>query len=164
MDSPSCWGFCNFPLITELARIITICFPLRYRPAIAGLAAGIEGCSNVAAPLIGGLITEDLNWRWCFFMNLPSGGVALILLMIFLQNPPARPPNADLPWKEKIKQLDPLGTAILLPAVTCLFIGLEYGAFEYGYSNARVVALFLVSGVLLVAFAWIQWKRQDNAT
>ncbi|KAF1350670.1 major facilitator superfamily domain-containing protein [Delphinella strobiligena] len=145
-------------------QILTVCFPLRYRPAIGGLAAGIEGCSSVAAPLIGGLITENLNWRWCFLINLPFGGVALILLMISLQNPPTRPTNADLPWKDKIKQLDPLGTAVFLPAVTCLFIGLEYGAVEYGYSNARVVTLFLVSGGLLVAFGWIQWKRQDNAT
>lgn len=131
---------------------------------MAGLLGGIEGISIVAAPLVGGLITEKLSWRWCFYINLPFGGVTIILLALFLKNPAVRPANAALPWKEKIWQLDPLGTAIFIPAVSCLFVGLQYGAVEYGWKDVRVAMLFVVAGVLLGAFGWVQWKLQDKAT
>lgn len=143
--------------------MITVSFPLRYRPAVAGFVTLFEGISTIIAPTVGGLITQHLGWRWCFYINLPLGGMTLVLLMLFLKNSSARPPNAHLPWKQKIEQLDLVGTMVFIPAVTCLLVGLQYGATQWGWNDAKTIILFVASGTLLVAFAWVQWKRQDAA-
>lgn len=61
-------------------------------------------------------------------------------------------------------QCDPIGTAVFVPAICCLFVALQYGALEYGWDDKKVILLFVVSAILLAAFAWVQWKRQDAAT
>jgi hypothetical protein len=68
-------------------------------------------------------------------------------------------------WKETTKNLDPLGTILFLPAITCLLLALEWGAAEYSWSSPRLVALLVVFGVLFVAFiVWQYITRHTTAT
>lgn len=143
---------------------MTVSFPLRYRPMMTGLSVGVEGIAIVAGPLLGGLITDYINWRWCFYINLPFGAVTILLALVFLKDPPSRPPNADLPWRGKIAQLDLIGTAMFIPSITCLFAALQFGSTNYGWKDARTILLFVIFGVLLAVFLLVQLKYQDKAT
>lgn len=111
---------------------------------------------------MGGVFTDHITWRWCFWINLPCGGVAIVFLILFLPNKP--PQIAGLPWKEQIKQFDLPGTFFLIPSVICLLLALQWGGAEYPWSDGRIIALFVVFGVLAVCFWLVEMWQKDRAT
>jgi MFS family permease len=142
--------------------IITQCFPLEKRPIWTGIAGASQGVGLVSAPIIGGALIDALSWRACFGINLPLG-VPLIGLIAYFFKDPVRSVEVDLPWKEKIKRLDLLSTAIFVPAIACLLLALQIGGSTNKWNTGRVIALFVVSAFLLVIFGWLQHRGQDAA-
>lgn len=67
-------------------------------------------------------------------------------------------------WKQRINCLDPIGAAVFFPCVVCLLLALQFGGITYAWSNARVIALLVLFGVLLAVFIAIQLWRQEMAT
>ena len=66
--------------------------------------------------------------------------------------------------RQQIIQLDPLGTIVFLPGVVCFLIALQWGGVKYAWSNGRIIALFVVAGVLIITFIGLQIWGQENAT
>ncbi|KAJ5281778.1 hypothetical protein N7478_007150 [Penicillium angulare] len=141
--------------------IITQILPLHKRPMFVGLMGSTFGISSIVGPLLGGAFTDRVTWRWCFYINLPIGGLTLVVAAIFLHAPNVTT-NASL--KRQIIRLDPLGTALFLPGVICLLLALQWGGTTYEWNNARIIVLFILAGVLLIAFAGVQVWRQEDAT
>jgi MFS family permease len=131
---------------------------------LQGLFGACFGVASVAGPLLGGAFTgSKATWRWCFYINLPLGGLT-ILIVIFLLKLEEQKPKLES-WRETVKNLDPLGTIMFLPSITCLLLALEWGAADYSWSSPRLVALLFVFAVLLVAFiAWQYFTRHTTAT
>ena len=144
--------------------IITYAVPLHRRPIITGLIGGLFGVSSVIAPLLGGAFTENphVTWRWCFYINLPIGAVVIVIIAFILKV--QDPKDIGLPLKDKLKKLDPLGTIVLLPAVICLLLALQWGGSTYAWSDGRIIALLVLFGVLSIVFVAIQIIRQEGAT
>lgn len=115
--------------------------------------------SSVIGPLLGGVFTEQLTWRWCFWINLPIGGIATIAIVLML---PARAPERThafqrTGWAGFIR-MDWLGCALSLSMVTCLLIALQWGGNDYPWKNWRIILLFALSGSLAIAFfLWEFW-------
>ncbi|KAF7595880.1 hypothetical protein BBP40_004373 [Aspergillus hancockii] len=149
-------------IISGLFTMIVQSFPLRRRPFFTGIAAGIEGASATVAPLLGGALTDSISWRWCFYINLPVGCVSFLLVLLFFQDP-QKNASRDLPWREKLRQLDLLGTSIFVPSITSLLLALQWGGYKYGWGNARIIVLFVVMAALLGAFLWQERRKGDNA-
>lgn len=143
--------------------ILAYCLPLRKRPAAFGLIGGMWGIASVAGPLLGGVFTDKISWRWCFYINLPIGAVAIAVLAFFLHIHRENNPN-NLKIRERILQLDLVGASILVPCVVCLLLALQWGGSTYAWNSARIIALFCVFGVLVIAFVYSQIKLGDKGT
>lgn len=106
--------------------------PLEKRPALQGCFGALMGFASIVGPLIGGAFTSNITWRWCFYINLPFGGVAMIVIASCLKIPDRE--TTKVPWKQKLLQLDTLGTAALVPGVICLLLALQWGGQTYAVS------------------------------
>ncbi|KAH8819204.1 putative MFS multidrug transporter [Xylogone sp. PMI_703] len=141
--------------------IMVISIPLRKRPMFQGIFGAVFGISSVAGPLLGGVFTTDVTWRWCFYINLPCGAV-VVAILIFILHVPRK--NIKMSMKETIKKLDPYGTFVFLPGIVCLLLALQWGGTIYAWKDARIIVLFILAGILIGLFIYDQFKQGDNAT
>ncbi|RDW56718.1 putative HC-toxin efflux carrier TOXA [Coleophoma cylindrospora] len=142
--------------------IMTELVPLQKRPKYQGLLGAIFGLSSIIGPLVGGVLTTKVSWRWCFWINVPIGGISLVGLLIFL---PASTPPEEIKGsvQKNLWKFDPVGNIVLAPGLICLLLALQWGGTKYPWSDARSIALLVVGSVLLLAFVGIQWV-QENGT
>jgi MFS family permease len=144
--------------------IITDAVPLQKRPMMTGFMGSLFGISSVVAPLMGGAFTDRVTWRWCFYINLPIGAVTIVIISLILKaNPPPNPSPART-MKDRLNQLDPFGTLVFLPSIVCLILALQWGGTTYSWNNGRIIALFVLFGVLMIAFFLIQRWKQETAS
>ncbi|KAH8695149.1 putative efflux pump antibiotic resistance protein [Talaromyces proteolyticus] len=135
--------------------------PLHKRPMYTGILGGVFGIASIIAPMMGGAFTDNVSWRWCFYINLPIGAVTIAIVALVLKLPEAS--NKQLSTGERLQKLDPIGTSLFLPGMVCLLLALQWGGTTYAWSNGRVIALLVIAGVLLLAFIGVQhWKKDDG--
>ncbi|MCJ1296419.1 hypothetical protein MMC34_007985 [Xylographa carneopallida] len=156
-------GLGNAGLFQGIVVIVVYIVPLHKRPQYIGFMGATFGIASIG-PLLGGAFTDGPGWRWCFYINLPFGAVVFVLLAIFLRIPPEMLKRDSTTWKEKIIRMDPVGTFFFLPCIVCLLLALQWGGVTYSWSNARVVTLLVLAGVLFVAFVVVQRWNGNNAT
>ncbi|CAK7234660.1 hypothetical protein SBRCBS47491_009023 [Sporothrix bragantina] len=141
---------------------IVYAVPLEKRPRLQGLFGALFGIASIVGPLVGGAFTTNVTWRWCFYINLPFGGIAMAVIFFCLEVPDRD--TTKLPLQAKLKQLDALGTTVLIPGVVSLLLALQWGGQTYSWNDRRIIALLVLAGVLLAAFVAVQVVRADTAT
>lgn len=156
-------GLGSAGIYAGIVIIIVYTVPLHQRPIFTGAIGGVFGIASVVGPLLGGVFTNYVSWRWCFYINLPVGAVTLVILGFILKLPKSTGLSPATGIKQKINRLDPLGNFIFLPAVVCLLLALQWGGTTYAWKNARVIALLVLFAVLIVAFAAVQVWKKDQA-
>lgn len=87
-----------------------------------------------------------------------------LLIIVFFLHTPSPSTTTTTTLKRQLIRLDPLGTALFLPCVICFLLALQWGGTTYSWSSGRIIALFIVSGVLFIAFALVQIWRKEDAT
>ena len=145
--------------------IIAFSTPLERRAIYTALVSAVFGIASVVGPLLGGVFTDKVSWRWCFYINLPLGAVTAVALVFFLDPPPRQArPGAGETLRQKVMHFDPIGNIIFLPCIVCILLALQWGGTTYPWSDGRIVALLVLFGLLLVAFAGVQLWMGEDAT
>ena len=130
--------------------IITATFAARERGKAIGIWAGVSAMALAIGPLVGGLLTEHVNWNWIFFINVPIGIVGLFATPIFI---------AETRDESAVQSLDIPGlaaSAVGLFSLTYAFIE----ASNYGWTSARILGAFAIAAVALVSFALLELRQR----
>ncbi|TGO62563.1 hypothetical protein BOTNAR_0112g00130 [Botryotinia narcissicola] len=132
--------------------------PLKQRPTYIGLISASEFFATAVSPLLGGALTSDFSWRWCFYINIPISAAPAAILLFFLKLPTQEATRhiSQRSQREKLREIDSLGFTFFAPAVLCLLLALQWGGSAYAWSNERIVALFILSPILFGTFCFIQ--------
>ncbi|KAK6224729.1 major facilitator superfamily transporter [Colletotrichum tabaci] len=150
-------------IFTGAMMVMIPMVPLHKRPMFQGIFGMVFGLASVIGPLVGGGFTGTVTWRWCFYINLPVGGVAFVFLF-FMLKAPKRQPQEPATLFQHFKRLDPLGSLFFLPSIVSLLLALEWGGSEYEWNDGRIIALFVIFGVGFIAFATVQVLMPQTAT
>jgi MFS family permease len=142
--------------------ILAFSAPPKQTAAFTGILGAVYAIASVIGPLLGGVFTDDLTWRWCFYINLPIGGVAAVLIFFFFNTPrAAKPQQATL--GEKFLQMDLLGTFILMAAFVCLILALQWGGTTKSWGSADVIGVLVGFALLITLFIGIEIWLDDRA-
>lgn len=142
--------------------ILSYTMPLRKRPAMFGVFGGLWGISSVVGPLLGGAFTDKVTWRWCFYINLPIGGIAMVAIFFFLRILRNDNPNNET-YMARILQLDLIGATILIPDIIMLVLALQWAGAEYPWSHPKIIGLLVGAVVIAFIFAGVEIWQQDKS-
>ena len=122
------------------------------RAKYQGLFFAVFALSSVIGPTLGGWITDNLDWRWVFYINLPLGLVSLVALPLVLRQSAARTGRV---------RIDYPGAATITLSVVALLLALSWVGEGYDWGATRVVAGFVVSALLLTVFVPIELRAEE---
>ncbi|MGH9307409.1 MAG: MDR family MFS transporter [Acidimicrobiales bacterium] len=138
-------------LIVGAQAIIGDVVSPRQRGRYQGYFGAVFGLTSVAGPLIGGFFTQSLNWRWVFYVNVPIGIVALLVVGAVLH----------LPRTRTERHIDYLGTTLLGGAVTAFILLTTWGGTTYPWTSTPVLSMAVIGVVLLVAFCFAENRAEE---
>ncbi|MDH2426251.1 MDR family MFS transporter [Sphaerisporangium sp. TRM90804] len=133
-------------LMVNAMAIIGDLVPPRERGRYQGIMAAMMSLAMIAGPLVGGFITDHLNWRWAFYVNLPLGAVAFVWLAVRLRLPKYRTEH----------RIDWLGAGLLAVGITALVLITTWGGNQYDWGSWQILGLAVVAVVTLAIFIPVQ--------
>ncbi len=131
-------------LMVSAQAIIGDIVPPRQRGRYMGLIGSVFAVASVAGPLLGGFFVDQISWRWVFYVNMPIGVIAILIVIFKLQ---LRTPHNR-------HRIDYLGATLLTGGVGALILLTSWGGVEYGWGSTIIVSLGVVGAVLIAAFLW----------
>ncbi|WP_236240538.1 MFS transporter [Streptomyces sp. CC228A] len=123
----------------------------RDRGRYQGLFGAVFGATSVLGPLLGGLFTDHLSWRWVFYINLPVGIVALFVIAAVLH----------LPGRGTRHTIDYLGTFLIASVATCLVLVASLGGTTWPWASVPVIGLAVLGAVLLAVFVVVEGRAAE---
>ncbi|GAA2652837.1 MFS transporter [Streptomyces aculeolatus] len=138
-------------LMSLAMAIVGDIVPPRERGRYQGLFGAVFGTTSVLGPLLGGIFTQHLSWRWVFYINLPIGLAALIVIAVVLH----------IPRRGTRHRIDYLGTALIASFAICLVGVASLGGTTWDWGSWQVAAAGLLAVALLTAFVQVERRAAE---
>ena len=130
--------------------IIIATFPVRQRGTAIGIWAGVSALALAIGPMVGGVLTEKINWSWIFFINIPVGIFGVLAARIFIDE------TRDTSHEQRLDLPGLVSSGIGLFALTFGLIETN----DHGWTSTRVLALFAIAIVALASFAVLELRQR----
>lgn len=134
-------------LLVGAMAIIADLVPPRERGRYQGLMAAVMPLAFIGGPLLGGFLTDHASWRWAFYINIPLGALALVVIALTMHLPRHRRDRASIDW---------LGALLLAIGVGALTLFTSWGGSEYEWGSWQIILLIVGSVVALIAFVAVE--------
>lgn len=137
-------------VLTEI--IICDLLPLRERGKYLGLIVSLVGLGAALGPLFGGLIVQYSSWPWVFYLNVPIGGVAVIVLFIFLRVKSDKTPD----YMQRLRRFDWIGNLLFVLSMVSILISLSWAGTQYAWSSYHVLVPLILGFAGSAAFLFYE--------
>ncbi|EGZ77947.1 MFS general substrate transporter [Neurospora tetrasperma FGSC 2509] len=154
-------GFGSAGILIGSFITVTMAVPLQKRPVFTSVVGLMFGVGASVGPFLGGVFTDLVTWRWCFYINLPLGGVTIICLILFFK-PQKSNRNAGA-FLDRFKDLDIVGNILILGAFIMLFLALEHTTRGFSWNHPLIIWLLAGCGITTSIFMVWQWAKGDAA-
>jgi len=124
-----------------------------------GITSAVSTCASITGPLIGGLFTDYLSWRWAFLINFPLCVIAGVIIFFYLNIPPK---ETKTTFKQKLKKIDFLGTFLLVVFTVSFLLSLSWGGSRYEWDSIEIVSLLSMLFVSFPLFIIVEYKVAKN--
>ena len=138
-------------LIVGAQAILADIIPPRRRGRYMGLMGAVFAVSSVAGPLLGGFLVDNLSWRWVFYVNMPIGALALVIVTTRL--------HLHVPHTRH--KIDYLGAGLLAGGVGALILMTTWGGNQYAWDSPEIIGLAVGGAAMLVAFIWQERRAAE---
>ena len=146
-------GLGSAGIFSTAFTVIADLFSPAERGKYQGLFGGVFGIASVIGPWLGGFLTDNISWRWVFYVNMPIGLIALLFIIFQM---PALKPTLD----RKVS-IDWWGSAALLLGIVPLLLALTLGGQEYPWGSWQVIGAFALGAVGIVVFTLVEKRARE---
>ncbi|RYP83376.1 hypothetical protein DL770_005396 [Monosporascus sp. CRB-9-2] len=137
--------------------LVNICisdlFSLRRRGIYYGLMGMVWAFASAIGPILGGVFTSQVTWRWCFYVNLPISGVSFAVLVFVLKLH-----NPKTPARQGLAAVDWTGSALIIGGTLMFLFGLEFGGITYPWNSPTTLCLIVFGALVIVLFYLFEKK------
>lgn len=128
-------------------------FPPARRGRISGMMGSVFGLASVAGPAIGGFLTDGPGWRWCFYVNVPVGIAAFVVLLLEFPHVVAR--------RKERPSIDWLGASVLVFGVVPVLLALSWGGRDYAWGSPVLVSMLTFGFAMLALFLRVESRAKE---
>ena len=134
-------------LIPIASAVVGDLFPPRERAKWMGITSSAYGAATVVGPILGGWLTDNVSWRWVFYVNIPVGLIVIPILIFVMPR---------LKRTARSVTIDYLGAALLILGTVPLLLGFSWAGSQYPWLSPQVLGLFGVALLALLTFLWYE--------
>ncbi|GMK37003.1 MFS transporter [Paenibacillus sp. CCS19] len=127
-------------------------YPQQLRNRMQSVMSAVYAISSVMGPIIGAVLTDYLNWRWIFYVNLPLGLVSMLLLLKFYRETRVQEEKPSIDWP---------GLVLLFSSIVGLLLLFELGGKSFSWLSWPIISLGMVAAVSIVAFVAVELRRSN---
>lgn len=132
--------------------IIGDLYPGEERARMQGLFSSVWGVAGLLGPLAGGLFVDHISWRWIFYINVPIGIIAILLVLGFLH---------ETQVEKTKKSIDYCGATLFTVSMGSLIYALISGGELYAWNSGMIISLFVAAVVFLILFTCVEAKTKE---
>lgn len=140
-------------LFSSVFASIADLYPPARRAKIQGMFGGIFGIASVVGPVVGGYLTDNLSWRWIFYVNVPVGAIAIAFVALTM-------PQVRLAARKTWRDIDIAGAALLSAGLVPMLIGVSITR-DHAWTSPEVLGLLALSAVALIAFVLVERRVRE---